>query len=248
MSEPQSIQIPGTNFGFSAVDFEDLGASEYTVVCIAVDVSSSVYTWTKELRSCVKAVVEACRNSPRSDNLLLRVLAFNAQLQEIHGYKELGAISAADYDSLSPRGTTALFDAAIDAIGSCAEYGKKLVAEDFDCNGVVFVITDGEDNSSGYNASKIGSVADEARRDEMGLESLLTILIGVGAGGGSTLNQYLQQVNTEGRFDQYVPMADASPKALAKLADFVSQSISSQSQALGTNGPSQTINPQTLAI
>jgi len=250
MNESQSIMIPGTNFGFSAVGLDDLGATEYTVVVIAVDVSSSVYSYEKELQACVKAIVEACRKSPRADNLLLRVVSFNSNLKEVHGFKELLTVNSADYDGLRTGGATALFDAAIDAIGSCHQMGRQLSAEDFDCNGIVFVITDGEDNSSTYNPTAVGTKTDEARRDELGLESLLTILVGVGAGGANAggLNSYLKTVHDQGKFDQYVPLSDASAKTLAKLAQFVSQSISSQSQALGTAGPSKTINPATLAI
>ena len=39
----------------------------------------------------------------------------------------------------------------------------------------------------------------------------------------------------------HIDVGDATPRKLAKLAAFVSQSISSQSQALGTGGPSQNI-------
>ena len=42
-------------------------------------------------------------------------------------------------------------------------------------------------------------------------------------------------------FTQYVELGSADEKTLAKLADFVSQSISAQSQSLGTGGPSQSL-------
>ena len=42
-------------------------------------------------------------------------------------------------------------------------------------------------------------------------------------------------------FTQYVAIADANATTIAKLGDFVSRSISSQSQALGTGGPSQSL-------
>ena len=40
---------------------------------------------------------------------------------------------------------------------------------------------------------------------------------------------------------KYLSAGDATNGKLAKLAEFVSQSVSSQSQSLGTGGPSQTI-------
>lgn len=51
----------------------------------------------------------------------------------------------------------------------------------------------------------------------------------------------LDQFDRQARFSHYVPLADAGKATIARLAQFVSQSISSQSQALGTGGPSQSI-------
>ena len=35
-------KIPGSNFGFSSVKLDKLGASEYTLVSIAIDISGSI--------------------------------------------------------------------------------------------------------------------------------------------------------------------------------------------------------------
>ena len=46
----------------------------------------------------------------------------------------------------------------------------------------------------------------------------------------------LQNFYFEGGFKQYIELDKADAATLARLADFVSRSISSQSQALGTGG------------
>ena len=77
----------------------------------------------------------------------------------------------------------------------------------------------------------------KARTSEK-LESLISILIGINVGNyGQELQDYQQKTG----MDHYIDVGDATPRKLAKLAAFVSQSISSQSQALGTGGPSQNI-------
>ncbi len=53
-----------------------------------------------------------------------------------------------------------------------------------------------------------------------------------------SIKQYLDDFRTEAEFTQYVPINEADQSSLAKLAEFVSKSISSQSQALGTGGAS----------
>lgn len=253
--QSQSFNIGGTNFGFSGIGVDALAqiASEYTLVVIAVDMSGSVYGFTSEITACVKSVVEACRKSPRADNLLIRIVAFNTGLREVHGFKPLMNCNPGDYDSaFSAGGGTALFDAAFTGIGSAVTYAETLDDEDIDTNAIVFVITDGDDNASKMAAAAVAAKAKEARgigvaKDNVALESLLTILIGVNVTDPS-MRAYLAKFQTDGEFDQYVELGNASPKTLAKLADFVSQSISSQSQALGTGGPSKTIDPNSLAI
>ena len=84
----QSIAIAGaSNFKFSAVRPDDLGASEYTLVTIAVDISTSVSGFENELEACVKAILGAAKKSPRADNLLVRIISFNSDLEEIFGFK-----------------------------------------------------------------------------------------------------------------------------------------------------------------
>jgi hypothetical protein len=56
------------------------------------------------------------------------------------------------------------------------------------------------------------------------------------------LKSYLDAFKRDAALDEYISAGDATAARLAKLAAFVSQSISSQSQALGTGGPSQAIS------
>jgi len=68
------------------------------------------------------------------------------------------------------------------------------------------------------------------------IESLLTILIGV---NDNSYKSYLETFKDEANLSQYVSVGDATAQKLAKLAAFVSKSISSQSQSLGSGGASQ---------
>ena len=104
-------------------------------------------------------------------------------------------------------------------------------------NGIVFGITDGCDNASTCSAADVKAALAQAMKTES-LESIITILIGVGI-NDSYVSATLNNFKTEAGFTQYVELAKADAKTLAKLAEFVSKSISAQSQALGTGGPSQ---------
>jgi hypothetical protein len=54
-----------------------------------------------------------------------------------------------------------------------------------------------------------------------------------------SVSRYLKSFHVDAGFTQYVELDNADTKTHARLAEFVSQSISAQSQALGTGGASQ---------
>ena len=234
--------LTGQSFGYSAAEIDSLGATEYTLVTIAVDESGSVGSFKNEIEACIQEVVKACKFSPRSDYLLIRLIAFNSQMREIHGFKQLVDCDVNDYvGSINPCGSTALFETAANAITATNDYGKQLADNDFEANAIVFVITDGMDNSSGsIGANDVGNALKDIMKDEA-LESIMSILVGVGVGHYSGVSTYLDDFKNDAGLNQYVEIKDANDKSFAKLANFISKSVSSQSSALGTNGPSQTL-------
>ena len=237
----QQHQIGGGNFTFQGTRIESLGATEYTLVTIAIDETGSTDGFQDALRQALVTAVKACKKSPRSDNILIRVIKFSSALpggiEEIHGFKPLSEINPDDYEQFSPGGLTPLCDAAYSAVGAMLAYAKQLTDADFYVNGIVFVATDGDDNRSVSTPRMIKEETEKAVTGEA-IESLVTILIGINA---SQYAAELADFQKQAGFTQYIDASDATAGKLAKLAEFVSQSVSSQSQALGTGGPSQSI-------
>ncbi len=237
----ENQQIAGSNYGFSAKRIGDLGATEYTLVGLTADVSSSVHYFSDGIEKCVKEVVSSCRRSPRCDNLMLRMTTFNQDIDETHGFRPLTDCDPDKYDGcINPNGMTALYDAAHNLVESVTQYGQDLSNSDFEVNGIIFVITDGMDNRSTETPASVAKAIERARQHEE-LEPVLTLLIGVNI-TDPQVSQYLKTFETEGKFDKYVELDNADEKTLAKLAEFVSKSISSQSQALGTGGSSTVLS------
>ena len=235
----EAFQLNTNNFGFSAEKVENLEATEYTLATILVDTSSSTSPFRDEMRQAIDKVVEACSKSPRSDNLMLRVCEFGSNFNENHGFKKLSSVSKGDYSSqFNGGGMTALYDATENAVTATESYGKNLTENDFDTNGIIFIITDGMENTS---KATINTVKDAFKHvvSSEALESLVSVLIGVNV--DPQTDSYLQQFKTDAGITQYINIGDATPGNLAKLADFVSRSISSQSQSLGSGGPSQSL-------
>ena len=227
-------------FQFSATRIEHLGATEYTLATIAVDVTGSTADFADALRTCLVTAVESCKKSPRANNLLLRVITFSSSLgnsvEELHGFKPLAEIDTNAYPNFDPHGSTPLYDAVFSSVGATNAYAKKLMDQDFLANGIVFVITDGDDNVSSATVAMIKKEMDRGKRGEE-IESLVGVVIGINAAGYSARLKTLET----GTGMKYIDAGDVTRGKRAKLAEFVSQSVSSQSQSLGTGGPSQNI-------
>lgn len=239
--ESQSIALikhKTGHFGFSAVGLDDLGATEYTLVTVVADRSGSTSNFQTAMESVLKELVKACAYSDRANNLMLRLVTFESSHQEVHGFKLLSQINPNDYDGvLSPFGMTALFDAATDAIEATTNYAKYLTDQDFMANGFVVVITDGMDNQSKLTANNVKKALESAVKSEQ-LESLMSILVAVNP---TDCKQYLEDFNTKVGFTQYLELNDADEKTFAKMANWLSKSVSSQSQALGSGSVSQKV-------
>ena len=234
------IDLPNSNYGYSATRIEDLGATEYTVATIACDVSGSTSAFTIEMEAAIARIVQACKFSPRADNLLLRIVEFDDTLDEIHGFKLLENCNAGDYaGQLRSGGSTALFDATENAASATVSYGGQLSTHDFSANAILFVITDGWDNASKLPMKRVKEALQHAVRSEA-LESIVSILIGVNV-RDQMVSGKLRAFQRDAGFTHYVELEAADTNTLARLSHFVSQSVLAQSQLLGTGGASQSL-------
>lgn len=227
------------HFGFSATPLRDLGAAEYTLVTIVVDESGSVSRQVRDIEQALDKVIESCRLSPHSDNLMVRVVRFNSNVNEVHGFKLLPDIKSYT-DVLTGSGMTSLYEATTNALVAMNTYGKNLSDQDYTVNGILVVITDGMNNITRATRADVKRELTTAVSGE-NLESLISILVGVDT-GESGLKQYLDDFKNESGFTQFEWMQDLTPKSLARLANFISRSVSSQSKALGSGSPSQALS------
>jgi len=239
----ETHSIGGSTFRFSAAKIDGLGATEYTLATIVVDGSGSVDPFWDDIKKVLKENVAACADprNPRADNLMLRVLVFDGHLSEVHGFKPVRDIDPTIYDQITqPGGCTALYDATYNGVQATTQYAASLVAQQYSCNGAIFVITDGADNASSITRKMVADALKAAKTGES-MESLMPVLIGVNTDAGG-LNSYLDSFVKEAGFQQYVALADARKEKLMKLGGFISQSISSQSKALGSGGASKSLS------
>ena len=243
-SDMENYKIAGAgSFQFSAIRPDNLGATEYSLVTIVLDITGSVAPFANDLLKMVQAVCEACKKSQRSENLLLRLVTFNYNhnITEVHGFKILNLINPKDYKPFVCGGFTALFDATYESICATLTYSKTLIDQDFSVNGIIYIITDGDDNNSKVATVKMIKKKMEDSLKAENIESLSSILIGINS---TDCKDYLEHFQQEAGLTQFIDVGSATPQKIAKLAGFVSKSISSTSQALklGTGSASQPVS------
>jgi hypothetical protein len=242
MSEHEDVMAQmttGSNYGFSAVNLDNIEATEITLVTIVVDTSYSLDGQAKSLEDMIKAAIGSCQKSPRAENVMIRLVTFNRTEHEEHGFKLLSTIDLADYDGMiTIQGNTLLFDTAAHSLEAIQKYGKDLNDNRYLTNAIVFFITDGADTHSTYTPNTIKNLIAEIRRSE-DLDSLATVLIGMNK--EAYVQQYLDTFKNDAGLDHYHEMGDVTPEKLAILAGYISTSIQSSSQAITTGGPSKTL-------
>lgn len=241
------FEIPeNTAFGFSGVDPEDMAnpEDEYTLVSIAEDVSPSTEIVRQMMCDGKKIVNQACKKAPRADKLMIHYTKFGSVIEEDHGFKPVNEIDENDYQpSRTIGGSTCLYDAVYNSLAAIQKYAEVLDKSDIGTNGIVFVYTDGMDNASTLGPQSIIDKLEEIKMKEI-LESVKIIVIGFYDSKGSygdRIKEYLDNFVKEIGLDQFVDVGSMTPSQAAKVFGFVSQSISSQSQHLGTGGPSQNL-------
>lgn len=250
MSNEKSIsfQISGGNFDFGtgsnlfrAQDPRTLGASEYTLVSIVLDESGSVSSFKDRLEDLLKTVIMAGYQDPRASNQMVQILTFGGNgVKEVQGFTELSRCPSDFKGTVQPSGMTPLLDATARAIATTAAYAEQLSKQSFTTNALIFVITDGGENDSTAKMDDVKKALADLRAmkiKEVDLESIQLLLVGVGMTDPITKND-LENFRSDVGFDSFLPIDSVSAKDLAKLAGWISRSISSQSQSLGTGGPS----------
>lgn len=242
--QPQegSVTFKTGTFAFSATNINDLESSEYTLCVICVDTSYSISDFVNELKTALQNAIVSCQSSPRSDNLLIRIVTFDRNVEEFHGFKELNKCTISDYDNVFSNlgDRTSLYDACVNGIESVSKYGQELCSNDYSVNGLTIFITDGQDNFSSETPNTIKTKLAEAVGENK-LESLVSILVGVNtadAGIGTLLKNFASSAN----LTEYIDISKATSKEFAKLGQFISKSITSQSKNLGTGVPAQSLS------
>lgn len=246
----QSFTIPGANFGYTGAPIDDLTSFENTLAVTLFDESGSTRAFSRQMELAVKTIVEFLRMSPRADNLIYAHYHFDNGMKEIMGWTPLAQIDPDRFDGCwAGGGCTNLWYSEERVLSFMRDYAQQMGQKRYVCNGILCTLTDGSEYSPPYSegAGKHESDVKKAFAQTVvceDLESIVSILIGINPDQG--IQDELQKHAAEVGYTRYLPVEKADAKSLAKIAEFISKSIVSQSQSLGTKGPSTDIGSLTF--
>lgn len=239
------LRLQHGNYHFTAINLARIGTDAVAAVTLVVDISESVESFKDLLEKCLDSAVQACLLSPNHDQLQVRIVVFNHNVVELTGFLPLADLKSF-VGRLQPAGATALVDGTLDGLHGIQGFAKALRSSDYSCNGTLIVLTDGEGNTGRErDPATIQALVTQMLEHDRALESLQMILVAVNA---KNCAKALHKFHKEAGFNQFVDIGDATPQKLARLAQFISKSVSSSSQALGTGVSAQLVNPQSLGI
>lgn len=246
----QSFMIPGGNYGYTGAAIDDLTSFENTLAVTLFDESGSTRIFSRQMELAVKSIVKFLRMSPRADNLIYSHHHFDNKIKEVVGWTPLAQVEEDQFDGCwAGGGCTCLYYSEERVLEYMRDYAKQMAEQRYVCNGILCTLTDGGEYSplSSEGHGKLESDVKKAFSDCVvceDLESIVSILIGINP--DPSVQDELQRHADEVGYTRYLPVEKADEQSLAKIAEFISKSIQSQSQALGTKGPSTGIGSLTF--
>lgn len=211
--------------GAAGAAMEDIVATDVTLMTLLIDASSSIEARGLEqaVRDGQGMLVDSVQGSKQRDSILMALWTFNHELDVLHSYLQVSDAVRLDAKSYRGTGSTRLYDAWCDALASNVAYAQRLRDSGTSTRSIVVVITDGEDTGSSRTAADCAKLS----KDLLASEQFVLGFVGVGKEVDFRAVARSMGVPEGGIAVQ----AQATPSALRKVFQMVSQSAIRASQA-----------------
>lgn len=214
--------------GAQGVTVDDLTGDEVTLFVEVIDRTGSMGGYRDDVIRAYNEQLQALLDSKAADSILMSSWLFNTSSTLRHGFLPLTDVPKLDQNSYSPNGSTALYDAIIDAFTSVVAYGQSLRDAGVRTKVVIVVITDGEDNASNNTAAKVATVA----KDMLNQEIYTLAFVAFGVSGKAIAKQI-------GFPDNNVMDETSNATAIRRALNTISKSVIRASQTIIGQGSSQ---------
>ena len=215
----------GMDFGisFNNFDVESIQVEETINAVFVVDVSPSISRYNNELNVAFNEFTQEMQKSHIADRLFVSTIEFCERVEVKTGFQPIVNIPQMNF---TPKGGgTALYDAVDKSLDNALDYRQNLEDSGINTKTLVFILTDGMDNSSGYNASdQVKKKIQDFTSNEKNTFSFTSIMFGI----GDDNKQYYEEAK-EDMGIQHLAYVGLSSKEIRKMIDFISSSISTTS-------------------
>ncbi|MCF6240035.1 MAG: VWA domain-containing protein [Bacteroidales bacterium] len=219
--ENMNINDLDFNLDFGNFNPDEIEVDETINAVFLIDVSSSVGAYVQDLNLAFNEFTESMQKSHIADKLLVSIIEFNHIINVVNGFMPIENISSIDF-SKRIKGATALFDAVYAGLKNALNYRENLENSGVDTKTILYVITDGEDNSSQTPPHIIKKIISDLKKDERDIFSFSSVLFGIG--NEADFKRAQKDMGIE-----HLAQIGVSGEEIKKMIGFISQSISSVS-------------------
>lgn len=223
----QFALLGGTGgFGISNFDPSSIQEDEVILMGIAMDISPSVGSFEGELNSAFREFVEELQHSHVADKILVKIIEFSETIYDKTGFMPIKQIDPKAFIFKAKDSGTALFAGTKKILDATIDYRTHLEATGINVKALVFVITDGQDNSSSrlqVKASDVATTLDNIAKEERNVFSFETILFGIG-------NSKVDFENAQKDMHiKHLAVVGQTGAEMRKMVGFISASVSKSS-------------------
>lgn len=212
------------NLNFNNFDINDIQVEETINAVMVIDVSPSIGSYVNDLNSAFNDFIQTMQQSHVHDRLFVSIVEFDDNVRVRSGFQPIIGVPVTTF---VPQGRgTALYDAVGAGIKNAVEYRENLENTGINVKTLVFVITDGEDNSSSRgSAQKVKDTLANIRSTEANAFSFTTVLFGVGNSNS------FEQAKLDMGIDILGKVGNTGAE-IKKMISFISSSISKSSSGV----------------
>lgn len=219
------------NYDYGNRDPNEIQTDEIINAAFVIDVSLSIDQYVDELNKAYNDFKNEMGGSHVGSKLFVSMTQFNDRIVSRGGFQPITSLPDIDFRQ-HLGGNTALYDATLDSLTNAMNYRTSLEASGINVKTLIFVITDGQDNSSSSDsAGKVKSIIDGISKEELSFGSFTSILFGIGSDRPS-----FEKAHAKMGFE-HLGVITNSAKDIRAMISFISSSISNSSAGIKTSSP-----------
>lgn len=225
MTQEINLSDLDLSLDFHNYDSDAINVEETVNVVFIVDVSPSVRPYIADLNAAFNDFIQTMQSSHIHDRLFVSIVEFDDRVRVRSGFQPIIGIPVTTF--VPQGGGTALYEATAEGINNALEYRTNLENSGINVKTLIFIITDGQDNSSKRGMKEgVFNTLNSLKLTEASTFSFTSVLFGVGN------DNSFETAKQEMGIDILAKVGQTGAE-IRKMISFISSSISKSSS--GTN-------------